>query len=141
MPGLVVAVAGLAGSGGGCSVEPEAEEGPCVVLDADCEPLYEPTFEQVFSRTLQPTCGAGNRTCHSADGAQGGLIFAEMDASYDGLLGEAGGGPQVIPGDAECSSMMRRLETSGPSAMPPGDRLSAAERCSVGLWIRNGAPR
>lgn len=108
----------------------------CVEIDPECQPLYEPTYEQIFTRTLKPTCGVGSR-CHSAAGRRGGLVFEDLSSSHEDLL-ESG---VVKPGDAACSKLVRRIESRGSAQMPPApaDPLSAGERCAIEKWISEGA--
>src|SRR4051794_22171305 len=68
-------------------------------LSASCAPLYTPTFDEIFTRTLKPTCSVSNAACHAAAGAQGGLTFEDADASYALLLGKTDGKARVVPGD------------------------------------------
>lgn len=111
-------------------------------LELDCSVTYEPTFEAIFANRMQETCGAGGRTCHSSSGAQGGLILDDIDLAHELLLGSNGGEARVIPGDPECSEMIRRIESNDEDyQMPPGDKLSEGERCAIRQWIANGALR
>jgi hypothetical protein len=114
----------------------------CVeTLDLACAPLYSPTFDQVYARTLQPTCALAGANCHASEGAMGGLAFADPDAAYDALLGQSGKAARVVAGDAVCSVIVERLYAAGAQAMPPGSPLADAERCAVVQWIQNGAKR
>jgi hypothetical protein len=106
-------------------------------LDSSCAPLYEPTFDNLFSRTLEMRCGVAGGACHSAEGHQAGLVFDNADDSYANLV-NAG---RVIPGDAACSLLVERIEGSGVPVMPPGAPMSDAERCAIETWIDNGAQR
>src|ERR1700748_3373661 len=83
---LLPGAAPLALAAAGCG-------GPECVADvpASCSPLYTPTFDQIYTRTLAPTCALSGAACHAPEGAQGGLVFAGADASYAMLLGEADG--------------------------------------------------
>jgi Planctomycete cytochrome C len=127
----------LAGAAG-CSGPAPSE---CVAkLDLSCAPLYTPTFDQVYTRTLHPTCAQSGASCHSTSGAMGGLVFEDPDAAYALLLGENAGKARVTPGDAACSLLMERLESTT-KPMPPGAPLADAERCAVAQWIQNGAKR
>jgi len=109
----------------------------CVEVSADCAALYPATFDDIFQRTLVPTCAAGGSSCHSAAGAQGGLVFADADASYQALLDG-----RVAPGDPGCSLIVQRLESKEADfQMPPGLPLSPEERCVFVRWIAEGAPR
>lgn len=100
-------------------------------------PLYDPTFENVFDNTLKPSCGTGGTACHAPEGAQAGLVLADVDAAHAALLEG-----RVEPGDAACSLMMQRLESDDPGfQMPPGRKLRDAERCAIQRWIEGGATR
>ncbi|APR87118.1 hypothetical protein A7982_12467 [Minicystis rosea] len=131
-----LAAIGLAMVTNGCGGSSCAPDQP-----ADCAPLYEPTFDQVFARTLAPTCAAPGTGCHAAEGNQGGLAFTDADSAYALLLGEKDGDARVTPGDA-CSELFRRIaSTDAAEVMPPGARLPDAERCAIEQWIRGGAKR
>ncbi len=109
----------------------------CITVDTACAPLYPPTFANVYTMTLRPTCGATNSSCHSESGAKGGLSFADEQTAYDGLVDT-----RVKPGDPGCSEFVVR--TSSPDTdyeMPPGGGLSAPARCSLVRWVEDGAPR
>jgi len=47
----------------------------------------------------------------------------------------------VVPGDAQCSDLLVRLDIEDSALlMPPGSQpLDEAERCAVAQWIENGA--
>ena len=112
-------------------------EVPCVELDAACAPLYEPTWENVHGNTVGPSCGQGVG-CHSAEGAQSGLVFEDIDGAYEAMVG----GGLVIPGEPACSEAMFRVTTrEAGEAMPPGRPLSDAEACAIQQWIAAGAER
>jgi hypothetical protein len=132
---LSLAIVALASCG-------DDEEQACVEdLTTDCNPLYSPTYDQVFTRTLVPTCAQPGTACHASEGAKGGLVFEDADESYALLLGEVGEA-RVLAGDAACSPLVIRIESSESSVvMPPGAPLDAAERCAIVQWIANGAER
>lgn len=124
----------------GCS---PAEEPSCVDVNATtCLPLYAPTFQNVFERTLKPTCASDDGTCHTTKARQGGLAFEDPDVAYDALTGASGGRARIKPGNARCSKVVVRIEDHGePWSMPPGKPLGAAERCALEQWIQQGAAR
>ena len=114
----------------------------CVELPAQCDPLYPPTYDNVFSRTLEVKCALSGGACHSAEGAMGGLIYEDPDEAYGLLVGDGGGDRPVLPGDPACSELVRRITSRDPDVqMPPGNRLSDQERCAIIQWIANGAER
>lgn len=110
-------------------------------LDLTCAPLYTPTFDQVFTRTLKPTCALSGASCHASEGAMGGLVLADADGAYAALLGQNGARTRVVAGDAACSLIIERLDATDANVMPPGAPLADAERCAVAQWIQNGAKR
>lgn len=104
-------------------------------VNTDCAELYEPTFANVYTRTLQGTCGSTRVSCHSPEGMQGGMNFGTQDSAFSAL--RAG---RVAPGDPKCSKMIVRVSSPGADyEMPPGSVLSDAERCSLVKWVQNGA--
>ncbi|HLU68918.1 MAG TPA: c-type cytochrome domain-containing protein [Kofleriaceae bacterium] len=122
----------------GCPGEP-----PCLdQVAVDCAPLYEPTYDEIFARTLLPTCGQEGTACHAPEGARAGLVFADPDQAYSLLLGEGGAPARVLPDQPECSPLLVRIESDDRSfQMPPGQMLSEAERCAIRKWVAAGAPR
>jgi hypothetical protein len=131
---LVVALAG-------CPRDPRPA---CITVDTTCAAGYVPTFDNVYNNTLKNTCGSTSSSCHSASGHQGGMSLAGEATAYQSLLATSGlDAPRarVVPGDPACSLMIVR--TSSPGAdyqMPPGEPLSAVERCALIQWVANGAP-
>jgi hypothetical protein len=113
-------------------------------LSADCRPLYDPpAFPVIFERILHPTCAQGMGTCHTADGAMGGLVFEDESDAYRRLLGEGGGRARVLPDEPECSVLLERLRSDDPGfRMPPGPTpLLDSELCTITQWILAGAER
>jgi hypothetical protein len=117
----------------------------CVAgLSLDCKPLFDPpTYQVLFDQIFQPTCATGVGTCHTADAAKNGLIFADADAAYELLLSPTNAAPRVKSGDPACSLLMIRLESTDPGfRMPPGPTpLLEAARCAIAQWIAQGAQR
>jgi len=125
----------------GCSDEPERPE--CINLPERCDSPYPPdppvTFEILFTAILKPTCGStGN--CHGKP--QGGLVFTNIDESFDLLLGNVGGKARVTPGNAECSELVVRTSDVGKDwSMPPGTPLDPPNQCAIRQWVEAGALR
>jgi hypothetical protein len=110
----------------------------CIEVDLACQPLYEPTFDNVFASTLLPKCGTEGSTCHSAAGRKAGLILDDPDDAYRRLIE----GGRVIPGEPSCSILLERVYAAASSLrMPPGRTLGDAERCALLQWVAAGAPR
>ena len=106
---------------------------------AACTPLYEPNFDNVFAKTLKPTCAKSGVSCHASTGNQGGLSFDDPDEAYRQMLETT----QVArPGSPSCSPLVGRIVAlDGNVRMPPGRSLDANEQCSIIQWIANGARR
>jgi len=127
----------------GCTSHDDPPPPACVTgLSLDCQPLYDPTYQNIFDKTFHPTCAAGKGTCHTADAAKNGLVFENADDAYGLLLGTKDGRKRVVPGDPSCSLLMERLTSSDPSFhMPPGASILPAEQCAIAKWIQGGAKR
>jgi hypothetical protein len=129
-------------AGAGC---PQTPPPACIDVDLTCAPSYVPTFDNVWSNTINKSCGNTNSSCHSAQGHMGGLTFPDEQTAYDNLLAKSGVDPtrtRVDPGNPACSLMIVRTDSPGADyQMPPGDPLAAAERCSLVQWVAAGAQR
>ena len=133
----------MTSTAGACTNAEEPETPSCVAVARDCAPLYEPTFEALFLRTLNPSCGIEGSTCHQGGGAgtKGGLTFDSPRSSYAALLDTSRSWRLVAPGDPECSKVVYRIASHDlGEVMPPGRPLSAAEQCTIVTWIARGAP-
>ena len=136
--GLVRLVSLLASLGRlACRSDPPTSAA-CSSIDLECTPPYEPTFDEVFTRTLKPSCAKSGISCHGDAGRQRGLVFEEADTAYR-LLTDRG---LVRPGDAVCSPVVVNVTSTDPfMRMPPAMPLSAGEQCAIAHWIQNGAVR
>ena len=111
----------------------------CKVVEVACAPLYQPTFDNVYKNTLHTGCGSDRSSCHSASGHQAGVSFETPAIAYAALTDPAH--QRVKPGDPGCSQMIVRTDSPGTDyQMPPGDPLSAPERCALIQWVQCGAP-
>jgi hypothetical protein len=113
------------------------DDGPpaCVTVETSCSPLYEPTFQNVYSRTLQNGCGGALGACHGANPV-GGMSLVNPSTAYTSLLDG-----RVKAGDASCSEIIVRTNAPGKDyQMPPGITLGEPERCSLIQWVAAGAP-
>lgn len=130
--------------GVGCSSSTPEEAPQCVPVKADCAPLYEPSYEAVFARTLNPTCGVAGSSCHQSpgEGTKGGLAFDTPDVAYATLTDTKRTWRLVDPGNPGCSKIVYRISAHDLGmVMPPGRPLSAAEQCAITSWIAKGASR
>lgn len=131
-----------------CEADDGATGAPsCVDFDpTGCGLLYPATYDEVFTRTLVPTCGSGGGACHGSPEALGaaarGLVIDDAAATHARLLEDRGDASFVVAGDAACSSLVVRLVIDDPDlVMPPGAPLVDGEVCSIATWIANGAAR
>jgi Planctomycete cytochrome C len=111
-------------------------------LNTNCNALHDPQiYSTLFGEIIQPNCTAGT-SCHSTDGAMGGLVLANADDTYDALLGTKGGTKRVVPRDPACSPLMVRFESPDPNyRMPRGVPLTEAQLCDFIKWIEQGAQK
>jgi hypothetical protein len=110
----------------------------CVTVDRACAPAYEPTFDNIFTKTLQPSCALAGSSCHASAGQKGGLALDNVDTAYRLLMQNQ----RAIAKDPECSVLARRLQSTDTAVMmPPGLALAQAERCAIIQWMARGALR
>ena len=110
----------------------------CVDVPAPgCTPQYAPTFQNIFDNTLLPSCGVAGSTCHAPEGAQGGLVLAEIEASHAALTTT-----RVDSEAPGCGTLLQRVAADEPGrVMPPGDPLPDGVVCAITQWVAMGAPR
>jgi hypothetical protein len=73
--------------------------------------------------------------CHSAQDQNGGL---RLD-SYAALARGGESGPAVIPGDADGSLLIQKIEHRDRPVMPPRKKLDRATIATLRAWIKDGA--
>ena len=136
--GSLVAIAFESSCAGG-------EHASCLApLPLDCQAAFPPTYTDIYDNLFGETCGGPSTggSCHGPDGKKAGLVLSDRSNAYDYLVGMVDGRARVVPSKPECSLIERRLESDDPGfVMPPGARLSVAERCAVRQWIAGGAKR
>jgi hypothetical protein len=118
----------------------------CITIDTTCSPEYVPNFHNIYTNTLQSSCGATNSSCHSDQNRAGGMSFADELTAYDALLAPKSiidpSRPRVDPGDPACSLLVVRTDSPGASyQMPPlpAAPIMPGERCAIIQWIAAGA--
>jgi len=110
----------------------------CVTLAPTCQPLYPPTFENVYNNTIAKKCGGDSASCHSLEGMHGGLVLSDRTTAFTALT--SGGSRRAVAGDAACSGVVVRITNKDHAwSMPPEAPLGEAERCAVEQWVQNGA--
>ncbi|MCG8420456.1 MAG: hypothetical protein MJE77_21185 [Proteobacteria bacterium] len=136
-PSLLAGLFCLLAVCGACS-----DSDACVEVTADCVPLYQPTFENVFTNTLVAKCGVAGSACHAREGARAGLIFADIDQAHDLLTGSGGAAARVDSESLGCGVLLARVAADDPArVMPPGNKLMDSEICAIATWIEMGARR
>ena len=128
-----------------CGGDDDAATDACLAsLPETCAASIPVNYTSIYDKVLRPSCGAigSGSTCHGPSGNQGGLSLYDPKGTYAELLGTSDGRARVLPGDALCSVLMERLETSNiANRMPLNDvQLPAGLRCAVQQWIEAGAP-
>jgi hypothetical protein len=134
------------GSGGSAGTSAGAGGGPNCIdpLPDECGLAFAPSYDAFYENLLRATCGASSTggSCHGPDGGMAGLFLHDREMAYDYLLGDVDDRARVIPGDPECSELVRRIESTDPDVMmPPTGRLSDGQRCAIERWIAMGAKR
>ncbi len=105
----------------------------CAVLVCETASSQAPDFRRDVLPVLSDSCFA----CHGPDGAarQAGLRL-----DLPGVAVEAG---LIVPGDADVSALIERIESADPDVHmpPPGTRkdLTPAQRATLRRWIDSGA--
>lgn len=112
----------------------DASESACLTAPAtDCAPLYEPTFTNIYNRTLVQSCAVGGGACHGANSATSTFVLVDEASAYDAVM------QHVTPNDVACSPLSTRLSGVGGDRMPPGGGLDAGAICAIRQWIEGGA--
>lgn len=113
------------------------------ILSVGCQPGAEvPQFAAVQAEVLVPSCGFSS--CHGS--GTGGLLLSGTPDDVSALVDvESSGSPGeilVIPGDAESSYLIKKLEGRDGivgDPMPPGSLLDPMSVQLVRDWIDGGA--
>jgi hypothetical protein len=128
---------------GGDDVGADSKDVCLESLPEPCTPSIPVNYPSIYDKVLRPNCGAigSGATCHGPMGNQGGLSLFDQDGAYSDLLGMGDGRARVLPGDAKCSVIMERLETTDTKKRMPlnSPQLPAGLRCAVHQWIEAGA--
>lgn len=127
---------------GGCGDDGGGEVQCLEPLEQSCGIIWN-DYDAIYRNLIMPRCGSGTGDgfCH-ATGGPTDLDLSDPDVAYQALLGDAPSGPRVIPGDPECSELIKRLDSKDPAyRMPRGSSLKPEELCSVVHWVSAGADR
>ncbi len=90
-----------------------------------------------YMNDVQPIFTARCVSCH---GSNGGISFADYEATTSGT-GFNYGNDLIIPGNADASGLIDKLETNPQfgSRMPLGGSLTPNEITTIKAWINQGA--
>ncbi len=106
---------------------------------ADGAPTEPATWEEVRDEVLAPSCGFSS--CHAPPGsAQFGVDNTTEESAWIGVESTVQAGSiLVVPGDADASYLVQKLEgssaTAGEPMPPPAGGLGAAKIERVRSWI------
>ena len=105
---------------------------PMVAVGYETTPTFDAARAVLEVRCLE---------CHTEDKAKGALILT----TRGGMLKGGDGGASLVPGDADGSSLVKRvcLDVDDDDHMPPkksGDALTAEDISALKEWIAAGAP-
>lgn len=143
---LLVGLLEACGDGRLAAPGPDEVEVECgAPLTEFCEPtdIDSPVnYEHVYGTVLEATCGGVGGDCHqnsTSNGAKsGGLVFGDMQETYDLLLNSHR--EYVVPYFPECSRLVVRMTTDDElRRMPRGGDPSTQDICTVVRWIELGA--
>ena len=93
-----------------------------------------------FERDVQPVFAAHCVKCHGPEKQKGGY---RLDARRVAFTGGDGSAPNIVPGNAAASPLLRYVTGADPDLRipPEGEKpLSAAEIAVLREWIESGAP-
>jgi hypothetical protein len=117
----------------------------CAGDSGDTDVALDPTFTNVHTTVLQPTCAFSS--CHGSADA-GDLTLTDAAASYDALVDAPSAGDPaqilVVPGDPDASYLVHKLEAAsgivGDPMPPPAGGLEPEKVALIRAWIAAGAP-
>ncbi len=99
-------------------------------------PGAAPTPEAIeqFERQVRPILSEHCWSCHGSAKQESGLRLDRREA----VLRGADGGPVVVPGQPQASSLIAAVRREGGLAMPPDSALSADQVAILETWVRQG---
>ena len=95
----------------------------------------DPAEEEFFEMKVRPVLAEHCLECHGAEKSKAGL---RLDARASMLKG-GDGGPAVVPGKPEESSLVEAIRYDGEVQMPPKGKLKDAEIAALTDWVKRGA--
>jgi mono/diheme cytochrome c family protein len=95
----------------------------------------DPAEEEFFEAKVRPVLAEHCLECHGAEKSKGGL---RLDARASMLKG-GDGGPAVVPGKPDESTLVEAIRYDGDVQMPPKGKLKDAEIAALTDWVKRGA--
>jgi hypothetical protein len=89
-----------------------------------------------FARDVAPILDRWCVSCHGGNDADASL---RLD-SLGGVMRGGDAGPVVVPGNADDSLLVAKIEHRDRPTMPPRRRLPAAAVALIRAWVAAGAP-
>ena len=95
----------------------------------------DPADEEFFEAKVRPVLAEHCLECHGAEKAKAGLRLDARDAMLKG----GDGGPAVVPGKPDESTLVEAIRYDGDVQMPPKGKLKDAEIAALTDWVKRGA--
>src|SRR5215471_4539391 len=95
----------------------------------------DPADEEFFETRVRPVLAEHCLECHGAEKSKAGL---RLDGRASMLKG-GDGGPAVVPGKPDESTLVEAIRYGGDVQMPPKGKLKDAEIAALTDWVRRGA--
>jgi hypothetical protein len=109
------------------------------VLEVTCAAVSVHSAEVSFNREVRPILSEKCWACHGPGTQEASL---RLDLAEQATSETESGVIPIVPGELERSEMIRRIEATDDSRMPPDDshkELSSAEIATLKAWITSGA--
>ena len=97
--------------------------------------LWAPDPAQYFDKRVAPILTRRCFPCHNQELNNGGIAFDNRDTLFKG----GRHGPAIVPGKPQDSYLVKTLQHTGDTQMPPGLKLPAKEIKILTDWIGLGA--
>jgi WD40 repeat protein len=88
-----------------------------------------------FGRDVMPILETNCLRCHNTAKQEGGLLLE----SFDDLMKGGDDGSPIVPGDADGSPLVRRVEGHAKPKMPPKSDLRPEDIATLRAWVAAGA--
>lgn len=96
---------------------------------------WAPDPSQYFDKHVAPILIRRCLPCHNQQLNNGGIAFDDRDTLFKG----GRHGPAIVPGKPQDSYLVKTLQHTGDTQMPPGLKLPGKEIKILTDWIQRGA--